>query len=392
MKEIKPLMGITILCVSSMMAFLAVVGPIIRKLNLQEWHAGIMVALAGVAWMFLSRFWGKKSDIFGRKNILLLTVFGFFMSYLLLALFVNYAVITPPLVIISFVVLIITRLLIGVFYSAVPPVCNALIADKVKANKRTSYMASLGASNGLGMILGPIIGGTLATYGLAIPLYTAAILPLIAVFIVFFFLDKDIKIEKIEDTPLHFLDKRLRLPMIASFITMFSIVTSQICLGFFILDKFQMNEMQAAKVTGYILAIIGIIFILTQIVVSKLKSIEPITWLTLGATFSALGYLLIGIINTKEELTIAFGIGTIGLGMIMPAFLAITANSVETHEQGIAAGTVSSAQGFGIIVGPLLSTLLYSINPNFPFVFAGIIFIVLFIISLLYKKTKVVIC
>ncbi|ADG92204.1 major facilitator superfamily MFS_1 [Arcobacter nitrofigilis DSM 7299] len=390
MKEIKPLIGITILCVSSMMAFLAVVGPIIRKLNLQEWHAGVMVALAGIAWIFLSRFWGKKSDIFGRKNILLLSIFGFFISYLLLAIFVNYAVITPPLVIISFIVLIITRLLIGVFYSAIPPVCNALIADKAKSGKRTSYMASLGASNGLGMILGPIIGGALATYGLAIPLYAAAILPLFAVFIALFFLEKDRKIEKIKDTPLHFLDKRLRLPMIASFITMFSIVTSQICLGFFILDRFQTNEIETAKITGYILAIIGVVFILTQIVVSKLKSVKPINWLTLGATFSAIGYLLIGIITTKEELTMAFCIGTIGLGMIMPAFLAITANSVEAHEQGIAAGTVSSAQGLGIIVGPLLSTILYSINPNFPFVFAGITFIILFAVSLLYKKTKVI--
>ena len=87
MKEIKPLMVITILCVSSMMAFLAVVGPIIRKLGLQEWHAGLMVALAGVAWIFLSRFWGKRSDIYGRKYILLLAVFGFFISYLLLAIY-----------------------------------------------------------------------------------------------------------------------------------------------------------------------------------------------------------------------------------------------------------------------------------------------------------------
>ncbi len=290
MKEIKPLMVITILCVSSMMAFLAVVGPIIRKLGLQEWHAGVMVALAGIAWIFLSRFWGKKSDIHGRKNILLLTIFGFFISYLLLAIFVNYAVIAVPLVIVSLSVLIVTRLLIGVFYSAVPPVSNALIADKVEPEKRTSYMASLGASNGLGMILGPVLGGALASFGLATPLYVAAILPLIAFFVLFFFLDKDKKMQITKDTPLHFLDKRLRLPMIASFITMFSIVTSQVCLGFFILDKFQMGEIEAAKVTGYILAITGFVFILTQIVVSKLKNVKSITWLILGSISATIGY------------------------------------------------------------------------------------------------------
>ncbi len=386
MKEIKPLMLITILCVSSMMAFLAVVGPIIRKLGLQEWHAGVMVALAGVAWIFLSRFWGKKSDIYGRKKILLIAIFGFFISYLLLAIFVNYAVVTVPIVIVSLLVLMTTRLLIGVFYSAIPPVSNALIADKVEPTKRTSYMASLGASNGLGMILGPVLGGALASFGLVTPLYAASILPLIAVFIVFFYLDKDKKIEKTKDTPLHFFDKRLRLPMIASFITMFSIVTSQVCLGFFILDKFQMAEIEAAKVTGYILAIIGFVFILTQIVVSKLKNIKSITWLLLGSIFATIGYFLISLVSTQIELTLAFCIGIIGLGMIMPAFMAITSNSVEASEQGVASGTVSSAQGFGIIVGPLLSTVLYKISPEVPFLFASFIFAILVIISLLYKK------
>jgi len=390
MKELKPLMFITILCVSSMMAFLAVVGPIIRKLGLQEWHAGLMVALAGVAWIFLSRFWGKKSDIYGRKNILFIAIVGFFVSYLFLAIFVNYAIITPPLIIVSLFVLIITRLFIGVFYSAVPPITNALIADKVEKEKRTSYMASIGASNGLGMILGPVLGGALASFGLAIPLYVAAILPLIAVFLVLFFLEHDKKIEKTQDTSLHFFDKRIRLPMIASFITMFSIVTSQVCLGFFILDKFQMNEIDSAKATGYILAIIGVVFIATQIVVSKLKNVKSINWLLLGSIFATVGYFLISLVSTEIELTLAFCVGIIGLGMIMPAFMAITANSVKASEQGVAAGTVSSAQGFGIIVGPLLSTVLYKISPEIPFLFASFIFAILVIISALYKKRGLV--
>ncbi len=74
----------------------------------------------------------------------------------------------------------------------------------------------------------------------------------------------------------------------------------------------------------------------------------------------------------------------------MPAFMAITSNSVEATEQGVAAGTVSSAQGFGIIVGPLLSTILYKISPEAPFFFASLIFAILVIISLLYKKKGIV--
>ena len=78
--EAEKLMLVNVLCVSAMMAFLAVVGPIIRALNMQEWHAGLTVSLGGILWVLLSRYWGKKSDIVGRKPILLIGVFGVAIS------------------------------------------------------------------------------------------------------------------------------------------------------------------------------------------------------------------------------------------------------------------------------------------------------------------------
>lgn len=387
MKEIKPLMFIAILCVSSMMAFLAVVGPIIRKLNLQEWHAGLMVAIAGIAWVFLARFWGKKSDIFGRKRVLVFVVLGFFISYLFLSLYVNYALINPPLVMISLITLILARLFIGVFYSGIPPVMNALIADKIDTQNRTSYMARLGAANGIGMILGPILGGALASYGLASSLYAASLLPLIALFIVLYYLKEEDKIEKIQErTTLSFFDKRLRIQMFASFVIMFSIVTSQVCLGFFILDKFKLDEIQSAKDTGYVLAIIGVVFIFSQVFVSKLKKVKAVSLLLLACTLATLGYFLVGFVSNLFELILAFCIGVFGLGILMPSVSALTANSVSDKEQGIAAGTISSVQGIGIIIGPLVSTLLYKLSPETPFLFTSFTFLVLLIMAFFYKE------
>ncbi|MDD2640361.1 MAG: MFS transporter [Arcobacteraceae bacterium] len=385
MKEIKPLMVTNILCVSAMMAFLAVVGPIIRTLNLEEWHAGLTVALAGVAWVFLSRFWGKKSDVYGRKKVLVFAVIGFSVSYLLLALFINYAVISPPVVIFSLLVLILTRGLMGVFYSAVTPVSNALIADKVSPEQRTSYMAKLGAANGLGMILGPVFGALFASYGLAVPLYAAAFMPMIAVLILIRFLPSHTPIHIEKEKGLHYLDKRLRLPMIAAFLTMYSIVTTQICLGFYVIDILKLENIESAKVTGYILAMVGVLFILTQVIVSKLKSIEPKNWLLFGAVVCTFGFIAIALVRNQIELFMAFGVLTLGLGMIMPAFLALTANNVLAHEQGVAAGTVSSAQGLGIIIGPLLSTFLYKFNPIIPFMVAAFAFALLTYITLKHK-------
>lgn len=129
-------------------------------------------------------------------------------------------------------------------------------------------------------------------------------------------------------------------------------------------------------------------YILTQITVSKIKSVKSINWLILGSILAMLGYFLISFIFSPIQLTIAYLITTIGFGILIPAYMTITANSVEAHEQGVAAGTVSSMNGFAVILAPLLSTALYEIDLIFPFVFSGVAFLILIFISLFYRKNE----
>ncbi|MCD4758388.1 MAG: MFS transporter [Arcobacteraceae bacterium] len=385
MKELKVLMFVNILCVSAMMAFLAVVGPIIRALNMQEWHAGLTVSLGGILWVLLSRYWGKKSDIVGRKPILLIGVFGVAISYLVLAIFIDFAVVTPPLVFISLVVLLVTRGAIGAFYSAITPVSNALIADHVEKSKRTSYIAKLAASSGIAMIIGPSVAGYLAGYGLATPLYTFAILPLLGSVILYYALPKEEVVVK-EKVPVPKLfDKRLRLPMIAAFVTMFGVITAQVCLGFFVIDKLNTDLIQGAKITGYVLACIGVSFILSQIIISKIKT-DPFVLLKFGSLIGMLGYIIVVMMDSQLVLTIGFCITAFGMGIIFPAFQTLAVNLVTKHEQGAASGTVSAAQGMGMVVAPVVSTSLYQINPIVPFIFTALTFGILFVISFIHIK------
>ncbi|NMU94152.1 TCR/Tet family MFS transporter, partial [Achromobacter ruhlandii] len=69
------------------------------------------------------------------------------------------------------------RARIGAFTAAMPPVSAARMADITGPEKRGAMMARLGAANGLGMVLGPAIGGLLVKDSLTLPLYIAAALP-----------------------------------------------------------------------------------------------------------------------------------------------------------------------------------------------------------------------
>ncbi len=385
MKEIKVLISINILCVSAMMAFLAVVGPIIRELGLQEWHAGLMVAIAGVLWVLLSRFWGRKSDVVGRKPILVIGVGGVAVSYLALAIFVDNALVSPPAVIVSLLILILTRALIGAFYSSISPVSNALVADHIEKKKRTSYIAKLAAANGIGMVIGPPIGGYLANFGLSAPLYTFAVLPLIAAISLYFILP-DEKAVSSEETPiLNISDKRLRIPMLAAFITMFAVVTSQVCIGFYVIDKFSLNSFEASVFTGNILACIGVVFIISQIVVSKSK-IQANSLLKYGAIIATIGFFIVFVMNSKTVLTLGFSIGAFGMGMLFPAFQTLAVNLVKKEEEGASAGTVSAAQGLGMIVAPLVSTFVYRFDPTAPFILVSIAFLLFSFIVFFNEK------
>ncbi|WP_324171847.1 MFS transporter [Sulfurimonas sp.] len=385
MKEIKILMLVNVLCVSAMMAFLAVVGPIIRALNMQEWHAGLTVSVGGILWVLLSRYWGKKSDIVGRKPILLIGVAGVAISYLIMAIFIDFAVVTPPLVIISLVVLVLTRGAIGAFFSAITPVSNALIADHIEESKRTAYISKLAASSGIAMVFAPSIGGALASYGLSVPLYTFAVLPLLGAVILYFYLPSEKVVVK-KDMPVPKLfDIRLRLPMITAFITMFGVVTAQVCLGFFVIDKLNVDLIEGAKITGFVLSCIGVAFIVAQIIISKVD-INPYNLLKFGSLVGLLGYIIVVMMTSQLILTIGFSITAFGMGMLFPAFQALAVNLVTKHEQGASSGTVSAAQGMGIVVAPIVSTAVYQINPIAPFILTALAFGLLFIISFQHIK------
>ena len=56
------------------------------------------------------------------------------------------------------------------------------------------------------------------------------------------------------------------------------------------------------------------------------------------------------------------------MGWVYPSVSALAANAVESSEQGVVAGTVSAAQGAGVIVGPLVGTLVYALNAVVPYV------------------------
>lgn len=392
----------------AIMAFVAVVGPLVRLLNLADWHAGLALTAGGVLWMLAARRWGKLSDSVGRKRVLVISLSAYALTYVVLAVAVDIALTNPPAIALSLLMLVGLRALVGLFYAAVPTITAASVADQVAPGRRASAMAKLGAANAVGLVAGPMVAGWIAVYDLALALYAAALMPILALVLIIWKMPETKPAAKpgvaptapaanqpdthapdthAPDTHVNtthanhantqantqankpvvgWLDPRLRLPLVAVFVTMIAVAVTQSTVGFLVLDRMALSLAEGAKTAGYALTALGAGLICSQSLMMRIQW-PAIRWLLLGAVLAGAGFGAVALLSAAWPMLAAFGLAGIGMGFVRPAVQALTADCVEAHEQGAAAGIVASMQGFAMIVGPLAGTLLYRISPGAPY-------------------------
>ncbi|MCF6439134.1 MFS transporter [Pseudoalteromonas luteoviolacea] len=372
--SIKPLMFETFVCTMAVMAFAALAGPIARVIGLEAWQVGTAMTAAGLAWVLMARFWGRLSDKRGRRPVILFGLSGFVISYACLALFIDFSMKTSIAPILAFIGLVIGRGVAGVFYAAVPATSAALVADHVTPKQRTAAMAGIGAASAAGMVIGPGFVGLIGAYSLSIPLYVTAILPAIALLVLWRVLPKVEQHVKPDGHSVSLTDARIRRPVAVAFVAAFSVAIAQITVGFFILDRLQLDTSAAARAAGIALAVVGVALIVAQVAVQKLMW-QPQRFIMFGALIAAAGFIVAYLSLSSVMLWIGYGLAGFGMGWVYPSLSALAANSVEAHEQGAAAGTVSAAQGLGIVTGPIVGTAIYGLDYGLPFALIAVMLI-----------------
>lgn len=370
--SLKPLLAANMACTMAMMAFVAIVGPLARQLRLPAWQAGAAVTVGGVLWMLLSRPWGAASDRRGRRAILLAGVGGFALSYWAMCAVLVMSLQFMPSALLVFAGLLLTRGAIGAFYAAIPSTGQALIADFIPPDRRAGAMASLGAANAVGMVLGPALAAALAQYSLSLPLYVTALLPAMAWLVLWRALPRHEHHAAALPSTLQLNDVRLRRPMAVAFIAMFCVAIAQITVGFFAIDRLHLGPGAAARAAGIALTAVGIGLIASQLVVRRLDW-PPLRLIRTGAVVAALGFGATAMVGTAAWLAACYFMAAAGMGWVFPAFAALAANAVEGHEQGAAAGSVGAAQGLGIVLGPLAGTLLYEFGAGVPYLLVALL-------------------
>ena len=134
-----------------------VLAPLGREIGLTEIQITSIISASGLVVFLASPVWGRLSDQWGRKRVMLVGLFGVSFGT---ALFTSvlYTGLTGALTgTVLFVTLVLTRMVHATVMAASMPAANAYMADITDASTRTKGMGAAGAANNLGSILGPAV-------------------------------------------------------------------------------------------------------------------------------------------------------------------------------------------------------------------------------------------
>ncbi|QCX53790.1 TCR/Tet family MFS transporter [Elizabethkingia sp. JS20170427COW] len=325
-------------------------------------------------------FVGNLSDKYGRRPIILLSLFGFAVDYIILAL-------SPTIV-----WLFIGRIIAGITGASITT-ASAYIADISTEENRAKNFGLIGAAFGMGFIIGPVLGGVLGQYGARVPFYAAAVLCFINFVYGYFILPESLTPENRRPfdwkrtNPIgsllmlkkHKNIAQLTLVLILVYIAGHAVQSNW---SFFTMYRFGWDE----RAVGLSLGLIGLLVGLVQgglirWINPKIGNAKSIYY---GLFLYAIGMLLFAFAS-KGWMMMVFLIPYSLGGICGPALQSIITGNVSPKEQGELQGALTSLMSATSIVGPPLMTniFFYFTQPSAIIYFPGAPFFLAFVMMLL---------
>ncbi len=367
----------------------AILAPLGREVGLVEVQIGAIISSSSLTLFLISPFWGRASDTWGRRRILLVGLFGYSFGTLLFAGVFQAALLGLIVPITTLILLIITRVANATVMGAVSPSASAYMADITTVKDRIKGMGALGAAGNIGSIMGPAIGGLLASISLLTPLYFSILLTLVAAVLTLLVLPELPKSKVIKKQErLKFTDPRI-FPLVVAGVFLFmgfAIVHQTIAFRF--QDELGLDGVQTAKIVGISMMFSAAAALFAQLILVPRLTVRPFVLLRISMPMMMIAFVIMALGQSQQMYIISMCILGLGVGLAGPGFMAGASVAVSSDEQGAVAGLAGACPPLGFTIGPLLGTYLYSIDGALPYWFAFSCYFVLFFFTLKFKDNK----
>ena len=345
---------------------------------------GSLMAVYSLMQFIFSPFWGDLSDRYGRKPLLLmgtigngLTMIGFGLSTHMWMLFLF-------------------RAFGGILSSATLPTAMAFISDSTSENDRGGGMGLVGAAMGVGMVLGPGIGGMMGGKSLQAPFFLAATLSFLATILIWARLPESLEPAKRTQAVKGFRGPQFSL-MWAALLGPIGFLYILAFMHSFALSNFEgIFAYYAEAAFGYKSQTIGIILTvvgLTSAVVQGIltgkatKKWGDVRVVKASLFASIFGFLLMLTAYNLATVILMTSLFILSNAMLRPAVSSLISKRADMG-QGVAMGLNNSFMSLGRVIGPLWAGAALDMNLKFPFITGAVVMLIGFVTSLYYLSSS----
>jgi MFS family permease len=373
---------------TAMQSLLPAIG---RELGVADIWVAVAFSLSAVVWVVMAPVWARRADRRGRRALMRLGLYGFIVSMLIcgLALAAGLAGLAGGMTV--FAVFMVGRTFYGFLGSASPPAVQAYVAARTDGAARTSALAAIASSFGLGTIIGPAIAPLFVgpPLGLSAPLFAFALIAAVVLALLVLRLPDDTPKnpargqivaypaigaagseaapQESEPSTLRWRDPRVLPWHLIGIVGGHGHAVLLGVIGFLVIDRLNLPLDHAQQWIAIVLMAGAGASLLAQWWLIPQLGLAPRQLVVWGSIIAAVGAAQTGLAGGAYGLTIGFALASLGFGLFRPGFTAGASLAVEGNEQNEVAGQVTSVNGVAFVAGPALGVAAYGLGLHIPF-------------------------
>ncbi|MBI3401813.1 MAG: MFS transporter [Acidobacteria bacterium] len=324
---------------------------------------GLLFAVFSLCQLAAAPALGDLSDRYGRRPILVFSLAGTVVSFVMLALAH------------SIVMLFAARIVDGLSGGNIST-ARAYVADITAPKDRAKAYGLIGAAFGLGFILGPALSGILAKISYTAPIWAAVAITLVATVMAWLWLPETVhRAHAGTGNPFRFLPELWRRPLVRrilliDFVYWFSFAIFQTTFALFAARRFGFDVPK----TGYFFAAFGILGAIVQggLIRPLVHRVGDKPTFLLGLGFGAAGCVAVAAAHTVTMFALALVPLALGIGFGHPTVSSLVSLVARGDEQGRVQGAASAVESLGRTIGPVWGNAsLQQINEAAPYLSAA---------------------
>jgi DHA1 family tetracycline resistance protein-like MFS transporter len=305
---------------------------------------GLLFASFSVSQLIASPLLGHWSDTWGRRPVLIVSLLGTVVSFVMLALAHSLA-------------MLFAARIVGGLSGGNITTARAYIGDIATDENRAKYFGFLGAAFGLGFIIGPGLSGLFAHLSYTAPIWAAAAITLAAMLLAWLWLPETVhRVHADAGSPWRALRElgtraSLRTLFAIDFLYWASFAVYQSTFALFGARRFGFD----APHIGYILAAFGVLGVIVQgaLVGPIVKRIGEKRALITGLIIAALSWAGAAVVYSVPLFLLMLVPSAFGLGFCTPSLVSLVSGAAGRHEQGRVQGAAGALESLGRTIGPV---------------------------------------